>query len=165
MCKLSDESVNKRDFLKICNLITCKGLSKFDKISSLFLLLIKKTDIFSNLFALLRMYEPKPSLKIRTASAIFGIYHGLLIRDYGLRNIVLGMMLFCFSRKKAEGFSICLKQNLRNLAKFQLIRLIETIIDFIFSIRCLIELKLKILFQTNTESFSFLSWKTKKVYS
>ena len=38
-----------------------------------------------------------------------------------------------------------------NLIKFQLIQLIQTIV-------------ILILFQTDTESFSFLSWKTKKFY-
>ena len=40
---------------------------------------------------------PKPSLKIRTASAIFWIYLGIF-RDYNLKNIFLGINLFCFSR-------------------------------------------------------------------
>ena len=44
--------------------------------------------------------SPKPSLKIRTASAICWIYLGIS-RDYGLKNI--------FFRNRT--FSICLKQN------------------------------------------------------
>ena len=48
---------------------------------------------------------------------------------------------------------------------FQLI-LIQNIIIFIFSISCLIEWNFvrfhEISFQTDAESFSFLSWKTKK---
>ena len=40
---------------------------------------------------------PKPSLKIRTASAIFWIYLGIF-SDNGLKNIFLGIKLFCFSR-------------------------------------------------------------------
>ena len=37
--------------------------------------------------------KPKPSLKIRTASAIFWIYLGIF-RDYGLENILLGINFF-----------------------------------------------------------------------
>jgi hypothetical protein len=36
--------------------------------------------------------ESKPSLKIRTASSIFWIYLGIF-RDYGLKNIFLGITL------------------------------------------------------------------------
>ena len=47
-----------------------------------------------------------------------------------------------------------------------IIQLIQTIFISIFSIRCLIEVWFhKILFQTDAENFSFLSWKTKKFYS
>ena len=38
---------------------------------------------------------PKPSLKIRTANAIFWIYLGIF-GDYGLKNIFLGIKLFLF---------------------------------------------------------------------
>jgi hypothetical protein len=41
--------------------------------------------------------QAKPSLKIRTASAIFWIYLGTF-RDFGLKNIFLGIYIFCFSR-------------------------------------------------------------------
>ena len=41
--------------------------------------------------------QAKPSLKIRTASAIFWIYLDIF-RDYGLKNIFLEIKLFCFSR-------------------------------------------------------------------
>ena len=54
----------------------------------------------------LQRVDPKPSLKIRTANAIFWISLG--IRS---KNVFLGTKLFCFSRQKAETFSICLKLN------------------------------------------------------
>ena len=41
--------------------------------------------------------QAKPSLKIRTAGAIFWNYLGIF-RDYGLIYIFLGIKLFCFSR-------------------------------------------------------------------
>ena len=53
-----------------------------------------------------------------------------------------------------------------NLPKFQLVQLIKKIVIFILSIGCLIEMKFcGVLFQTDFENFSFLSWKTKKFYS
>ena len=45
---------------------------------------------------LLAHYDPKSSLKIRTASAIFWDYLGMF-RDDCQRNIFLGIKLFCFS--------------------------------------------------------------------
>ena len=54
-------------------------------------------------------YAPKPSLKIRTASAIFWIYLGIF-RDYGLKNIFLGIKLSASVWKSI----------LWNLIKFQL---------------------------------------------
>ena len=41
--------------------------------------------------------KEKPSLKIRTASAIFWNYLDIF-RNYGLKYIFLGIKLFCFSR-------------------------------------------------------------------
>ena len=43
------------------------------------------------------LVKPKPSLKIRTASAIFWNYLGIF-RDYGLKNVFLVVTFFCFSR-------------------------------------------------------------------
>ena len=40
-------------------------------------------------------YIPKPSLKIRTASAIFWIYLGIF-RDYGLKDIIFRNKTFLF---------------------------------------------------------------------
>ena len=64
--------------------------------------------MYSSVLILILKANPKPSLKIRTASAISWNYLGLF-RDYGLDHIFLG--LFCFSRFKAETLSICLKKN------------------------------------------------------
>ena len=60
----------------------------------------------------------KPSLKIGTANAICWNSLGLF-RDYdGLNHIFLVIKLFCFSRQKAEIFSICLKKNFVKPHKF-----------------------------------------------
>ena len=48
--------------------------------------------------------------KLEQQSAIWWNSLGLS-RDYGLKYIFLGIKLFCFSRQKAETFSICLKKN------------------------------------------------------
>ena len=85
----------------------------------------------------------KPSLKIRTANAIFWIYLGGTAKKIFFRNNI-----FCFSRHKAKSFSNCLK--------FQLIQLIQTIVIFIFSIACLIELK---FCEVTGNSFSNRFWK------
>ena len=66
---------------------------------------------------------------------------------------------FFVSQDRKLKFSASVEKNISwNFTIFQLIQLIQTILIFIFSIHCLIEL---IFF----ESFSFLSWKTKKFYS
>ena len=77
-------------------------------------------------------FSEKPSLKIRTASAIFWIY----LRDYGLKNIFLGIKLFAFQDRKLKLSASVYKKISWNLTKFQLI---QTIVVFIFSIGCLIE--------------------------
>ena len=81
-----------------------------------------------------------------------------LFRDYGLNYIFFRNKTFLFF--KIESW---------NLKTFQLIQLGQTIFISIFSIRCLIELKFcevsRNSFQTDSKSFSFLSWKTKKFYS
>ena len=71
--------------------------------------------------------EAKPSLIIRTANAIFWISLGK-VRGYCLKILFLGVKFFCFVQHLFE-------------IEFQLIQLIQTIIIFIFSIGCLIELK------------------------
>ena len=58
---------------------------------------------------------PKPSLKIKTASTIFWDYLGMF-RDYGQKYFFMNKT-FCFSRQKAETFSICLKMNFVKLHK------------------------------------------------
>ena len=53
----------------------------------------------------------KPSLKIGTTNVVCWNYLGLF-RDYCLDHIISGIKLFCFSRYKAEIFSICLKKKI-----------------------------------------------------
>ena len=73
----------------------------------------------------------KPSLKIRTASANFWICLSIF-RDYKIKNISLGIKLFFQDRKLQLFASVWIK--------FQHIQLIQTIVIFIFSIDCLIEI-------------------------
>ena len=55
----------------------------------------KKVANFADAFTLMCSLGPKPSLKIRTASAIFWNYLGIF-RDNGLKYIFLGIKLFLF---------------------------------------------------------------------
>ena len=70
----------------------------------------------------------KPSLKIRTASAIFFIYLGIF-RDNGLKNIFRNKTFFVFQDRKLKLLASVFSWN---LTKFQLI------VIFIFSFGCLI---------------------------
>ena len=74
-----------------------------------------------------------------------------------------------FQYRKLELSESVWKWILSNLTKFQLIQFIPINVIFIFCIDCLIELKWFLfhekLFQTDAESFSSQSWKTKKFYS
>ena len=103
----------------------------------------------------LSLYCPKPSLKTGTANAICWNSLGLF-RDYGLNHILLWIKPFCFSRQKAETFSICLKKNFV-ITKFNSFSLFR---QFLFSyfVLCLIELKFcevsQNLYLTDAENFS-----------
>ena len=78
--------------------------------------------------------NPKPSLKIRTASAIFWIYLSITAWKTFFRN----KTLFVFQDRKLK----CVWDLIFwILAKFQLIQFIQTIVISIFAIGCLIELK------------------------
>ena len=88
---------------------------------------------------------PKPSLKIRTASAIFWNYLGIF-RDYGLKNIFFRNKTFLFF--KIESFSIGLKKNFVKPHK------IST--HSAHSDSCLIELK---FCEVSRNSFSNRCWK------
>ena len=52
---------------------------------------------WQNLRPVITYCRSKPSLKIRTASAIFWDHLGMF-RDYGQKMYFLGIKLFCFSR-------------------------------------------------------------------
>ena len=86
-------------------------------------------------------FKAKPSLKIRTASATFWNYLGIF-RDYGLKNIFFRNKVFVFQDRKLKLSASVWKRISSNLTKFQLIQLIQTIAIFIFSIDCLIQLKI-----------------------
>ena len=73
-------------------------------------------DFLIALFCLLLLLlQSKPSLKIRTANAIFWISLGMF-RDYGPKNISFGNKTFLFLKIESWNivswiFSICLKEN------------------------------------------------------
>ena len=109
--------------------------------------------------------SPKPSLKIRTARAFFWIFLGIF-RDYGLNFFFLGIKLFCFSRYKAEIFSNCLKYNFVKPHKIlkqsdKKLKKIEIKIIWMSWMSWNFVRFHDFFFQTDAESFSFLSWKKK----
>ena len=75
--------------------------------------------------------NPKPSLKIRTASAIFWIYL-VIFSDYSLKNIFLGITIFVFQERKLKLSASVWNPILLSLTKFQPIQLIQTIVIFNF---------------------------------
>ena len=106
--------------------------------------------------------RPKPSLKIRTANSIFWISLGIF-RDYSLKT-------FLFIKIENWNFQHLFEIEFRETSQnFNSIRqLIEnmkiTIVWMSWMSWNFVRFH-KILFQTDAESFSFLSWKTKKFYS
>ena len=112
-------------------------------------------------------YIPKPSLKIRTASAICWKYLGIF-RDYGLNHIVFRNKTFLFFKIESWNFQhLFEKEFLETSQNFNSIRQrIEKmeIIQISWMSWNFVRFH-EILFQTDTEIFSFLSWKTKKFYS
>ena len=72
-------------------------------------------------------WKPKPSLKIKMANAIFWICLGIF-KEYGMKNIFLGKKLLNFCA--FQGRKLTLSASVW-----------KTIVIFIFSIDCLIELK------------------------
>jgi hypothetical protein len=93
------------------------------------------------------MSKPKPSLKIRTASAIFWDYLGTA------KKFFLGIFFFVFQYRKLKLSASVWKWILWNLTKFQLI---QTIVTYIFSLCCLIELK---FCEVSRNSFLNRCWK------
>ena len=80
---------------------------------------------------------------------------------YGLKNIFLGIKLFVFQDRELK-LSVSVWNWISwNLIKIQLIPLIQTIIWLSWNFVRFHDF----FFQTDSESFSFLSWKTKKFYS
>ena len=115
----------------------------------------------------------KPSLKIRTASAIFWNYLDIF-RDYGLKNIFFrNKTFFVFQDRKLKLSASVWKRILWNLTKFQLIQLIQQLLfPFFLSVVWLSWNCMRFhqfFFLTDAENFSFLSWKKvlflKKIWS
>ena len=111
---------------------------------------------------------PKPSLKIRTASAIFWIYLGLL-RDYGLKFFLLGIKLFLFFKIESWNFQYLFEiefrevsQNFKSFSSFK--QLFYSIFLSVVWMSWNFVRFHEILFQSDAESFSFQSWKTKKIF-
>ena len=112
---------------------------------------------------------PKPSLKIRTASAICWNYLGIF-RDYGLNYIFFRNKTFLFYKIESWNFQHLFEKEFRetsqNFNSFSSFR--QLLFSFFLSIVWLswnFVKFLEILFQTDAENFSFLSCKTKKFYS
>ena len=114
--------------------------------------------------------KPKPSLKIRTANAIFWISLGIF-RDYGLKNIFFRNKNFLFlkikkSWKIQDLFEMEFRETSQNFNWIrQWIEKMKITIVWISWMSWNFARFYEILFQTDAESFSFLSWKTKKFYS
>ena len=94
----------------------------------------------------------KPSLKFKTVNAIFWTTLVVWLEKYFFRN-----KTFCFSRQRAETFSVCLKLNFMKPHKNST--------HSAYSDNQWLSWNFVRFFQTNSESFSFLYWKTKKFYS
>ena len=112
----------------------------------------------------------KPSLKIGTANAICWNSLGLL-RDYSLNYIYffknktfLFFKIECWSFQHLFGKEFCeTSQNFNSIRQW--IQNMEIEIVWMSWMSWMFVRFHEILFQTDAESFSFLSWKTKKFYS
>ena len=110
--------------------------------------------------------KSKPSLKIGSVSKAFLFWYWQRLKNF----FFLGIYFFCFSRERAETFSICLKKNFmkphkistqsdNRLKKWKL-----TIVWISWMSWNFVRFH-EIQFQKDAERFSFLSWKTKQFYS
>jgi predicted nucleic acid-binding Zn finger protein len=94
--------------------------------------------------------KAKPPLKIRTAKAIFWIYLG---GTYGLKNNFFRNKTFLFFKIGSWNFQHLFEIKFRETSQhFNSLSLFKNRFH-------------KIQFQKDAESFSILSWKTKKFYS
>ena len=118
-------------------------------------------DFLMALFCLLLLFlQSKPSLKIRTARAIFWIYLGIS-RDYGLRNVYFRNKTFLFFKIESWNFQHLFEIEFCETSQnFNLFSLFRQFLFSIFSISWNFVRFHGIHFQTASESFSFLSWKT-----
>ena len=111
----------------------------------------------------------KPSLKIRTTSAIFWNHLGIF-RNYDLNYILFRNKTFLFFKIESLNFQHLFEKEFRetsqNFNSFSSFR--QFLLSFILFVVWLSWNFVRfheIPFQTDAESFSFLSWKTKKFYS
>ena len=111
----------------------------------------------------------KPSLKIRTASAIFWDYLGMF-RDYGQKNIFFRNKTFLFFKIESWNFQHLFEnefcetsQSFNSFSSFR--QLLFTFFLLVVWLSWNFVRFHEILFQTDAKSFSFLSWKIKKFYS
>ena len=121
---------------------------------------------FSHTLDLLLICKPKPSLKIRTASAIFWIYLGIF-RDYGLKNIFFRNKTFLFFKIESWNFQhlfeIEFRETSQNFNSFSSFR--QLLFSFFLLVVWLswnfVRFQ-EILFQIDAENISCLSCKIKK---
>ena len=110
----------------------------------------------------------KPSLKIRTANAIYWISPGIF-RDYSLQNFFRNETFFVFQDRKLKLSASVRKefpetsQSFNSFSSFR--QLLISFFLFVVWLSWNFVRFHKILFQTDAESFSSLSWKTKTKYS
>ena len=114
------------------------------------------------------IFLSKPSLKIRTPNAICWNYRDLF-RDYGLNYIFFRNKPFFF-KKESWNFQHLFEKEFRESSQNfnsirQWIEKKEIKIVWITWMSWNFVRFHEILFQTDAENFSFLSWKTKKFYS
>ena len=114
------------------------------------------------------LLQAKPSLKIRTTSAIFLIYL-VIFRDFGLIFFFRDKTFLFFMIESWNFHHLFEKefhetsQNFNSFSSFR-----QLLFSFFLSVVWLSWNFVRfheILFQTDGENFSFLSWKTKKFYS
>ena len=110
----------------------------------------------------------KPLLKIRAAIATFGSMYLGIFRDNTLKNILFTNKTFLFFKIESwnfqDLFEIEFRETSQNFNSFSSFRqLLFSIFLLVVWLSWNVVSFLKSLFQTDAESFSFLSWKTKKV--
>ena len=117
----------------------------------------------SNCRCVVWWFRTKPSLKIRTASAIFWIYHGIF-RDYSLKDILFRNKTFLFF--KIEGwnfqhvFEMVIRETSQNFNSFSSFR--QLLFSFFYRLSDWVEI-LWNSFSSRCWKFKFSILKNKKV--